>query len=377
MGRGLALAFMLLVAAGAGLAFVKPWGWPRGDLIRIQSDLAATERAALDRSLLAVKADLARVTAAKEETERLAGMERDQAARKLADLDTHMKAVMARAVDADRALTAAQAAGAAAVAKAAADAEEVRKELARVSAARDELALKLTASERALAEARDAAERTRANQPDAATEAEFEKRLTAVRTEAAERFMAARNEADRQITAAQADAAQCRADLEKAAAKASEPPATEPPAAPTAAATCPPAAATAEPAPPSTVIPAAEITQQLGKDGHISLYVPFDTGSAVVKPNALPSIEPIAAALRQDPKLKLLLVGHTDSQGDFNYNRQLSENRAKALVDHLIAKHGIDRARLSFAGVADLAPIASNDTDNGRLRNRRVEVIRR
>jgi len=66
MGRGLALAFMLLALAGAGLAFVKPWGWPRGDLIRIQNDRATAERVALDKSLLAVKADLARMTAAKD-----------------------------------------------------------------------------------------------------------------------------------------------------------------------------------------------------------------------------------------------------------------------------------------------------------------------
>lgn len=178
--------------------------------------------------------------------------------------------------------------------------------------------------------------------------------------------MAARNEADRQITAAQADAAKCRAELEKATAAPSGP-------APTPA--CP-AAATAEPA-ATAVIAATEIAQQLATAGRIALYVPFDTGSAAVKPNAYPSIEPIAAALRQDPKLRLLLVGHTDSQGDFGFNRTLSENRAKAIVDQLIATHGIDRARLSYAGVADLSPIASNDTDAGRQRNRRVELVRR
>jgi outer membrane protein OmpA-like peptidoglycan-associated protein len=357
MGHGLALAFMLLALGGAGLAFVKPWGVPRGDLIRAQYDQAASERAALDKSLLQVKADLARTTAAKAEVERLAGMEREQAARKLADLETHAKAVMARAVDTERAVAAAQAAGAATAAKALADAEELRRELARTIAARDELAKRLEAGQAS------------AGQSDADAEAEFAKRLAAARTEAAERFMQARNEADRQITAAQADAAQCRADLEKAQATAT---ATAP--------ACPPAAA-AEPPAPSTaipaVVPAAEIAQQLTASGRISLYVPFDTGSAVVKPSALPSIEPIAAALRQDPKLKLLLVGHTDSQGDFGFNRQLSENRAKAIVDQLIAKHGIDRARLAFAGVADLAPIASNDTDAGRQRNRRVELVRR
>jgi len=392
MGRGLALAFMLLALAGVGLAFVKPWGWPRGDLIRIQSGQAAAERAALDKSLLAAKAELARTTAAKAEAERLAGMEREQMARKLADLETHAKGVMARAVDAERAVAAAQAAGVAAAAKAQSDAqaaitaaaakaradiEEVRKELTRTAANRDDLAMRLASaqmeSQRALEQARDDIERARAGQPDAAAEAEFEKRLTAARTEAAERFMQARNEADRQITAAQADAARCRADLDKANAKAAEPP---PEATPAAAPTCPPAAAADQP-PPNAVIPAAEIAQQLGASGHISLYVPFDTGSAVVKPNALPSIEPIAAALRQDPKLKLLLVGHTDSQGDFGFNRQLSENRAKAIVDQLIAKHGIDRARLAFAGVADLSPIASNDTDAGRQRNRRVELVKR
>lgn len=355
MGRGLALAFMLLALAGAGLAFVKPWGWPRGDLIRLQNDRAAAERAALDKALLAVRADLARSTAANAEAERLAGMERDQAARKLADLEGHLKAVMARAVDADRAAGAAQ------------------QEIARLAAARDELAARLASAqmeaEKAIAQARDEAERARAGQPNDAVEAELEKRLAAVRTEAAERFMAARNEADRQIAAAQTEAAQCRAELEKATAKPAEPP-------PAPAPTCAPAA-DADTVPPNAVTSAAEIAQHLSTVGHISLYVPFDTSSAVVKPNALPSIEPIAAVLRQDPKLKLLLVGHTDSQGDFGFNRTLSENRAKAIVDQLIAKHGIERARLAYAGVADLAPVASNDTDIGRQRNRRVELVRR
>lgn len=364
MGRGLALAFVLLALAGVGLAFVRPWGWPRGDLIRTQNDQAARERTALEKSLLQARADLERMTAAKSEAERLAGIEREQAARKLADLESHVKAVMARAVDTERAVAAARTAGAAVTAKAEAEAEELRKELARTITARDDLALRL-------ASARLEADRIRAGQVDSAAEAEFEKRLAAARTEAAERFMQARNDADRQVTAAQADAAQCRADLEKANAK----PAPEP--APAAAPSCPPTAAVDPPTAPPTVVAAADITQQLTTSGRISLYVPFDTGSAVVKPNALPSIEPIAAALRQDPKLKLLLVGHTDSQGDFGFNRQLSENRAKAIVDHLITKHGIDRARLAFAGVADLAPIASNDTDAGRQRNRRVELIRR
>lgn len=373
MARGFALAIMLLALVGGGLAFVKPWGWSRGDLIRLQSDQTAKERAALDKALLAVKVDLTRSVAAQAEAERLAAMEREQAARKLADLETHMKGVMARAVDAERALTAAQAMSALEIAKAKAETEEVRRELARAIAAHDALAMRLAStrmeSERAIAAAREDADRARAGQPTTAAVAEFEKRLAAANTEAAERFMAARNEADRQITAAQADTAKCRAELEKA----------ETPPAPPAAPTCPQAAAPAavEPTPSTTPIPAAEIAQQLQVAGRIALYIPFDTGSAVVKPNAFPSIDPIAAALRQDPKLKLLLVGHTDSQGDFGFNRTLSENRAKAIVDQLIAKHGIERARLSYAGVADLSPIASNDSDAGRQRNRRVELVKR
>ena len=361
MGRGLALAFILLGLAGAGLAFVKPGGSPRGDLIRAQNDQAMHERAALDKSLLQLKAELERMTAAKAEVERLAGMEREQAARKLADLETHAKAVMARAVDTERAVAAARAEGATAT-------EALRKELAGTIAARDDLALRL-------ASARLEADRLRASLVDGGgAQAEFEKRLAAARTEAAERFMQARNEADRQVAAAQAAATQCRVDLEKAQAKAATPPAAAP--APIAAPSCPPAAAS-EPSTPGAVVAAADIAQQLTSSGRISLYVPFDTGSAGGKPSAFPSIEPIAAALRQDPKLKVLLVGHTDSQGDFGFNRQLSENRAKAIVDQLIAKHGIDRARLAFAGVADLAPIASNDTEDGRQRNRRVELVRR
>lgn len=365
MGRGLALAFVLFALIGASLAFVRPWGLPRGDAIRIQNDQAARERAALETSLAQAKADLERMTAARAEAERLTGIEREQAARKLADLESHAKAVMSRAVDAERAVAAARGAGAAMTAKIEAEAEELRKELTRTIAARDDLALQL-------ASARLEADRIRAGQVDGTTEAEFSKRLAAARTEAAERFMQARNEADQQIAAAQADAAQCRADLQKANAK----PAPTPELAPGVAAACPPSAAVEPPA-PTAVVTAADIAQQLTTSGRIPLYVPFDSGSAVVKPNALPSIEPIAAALRQDPKLKLLLVGHTDSQGDFGFNRQLSENRAKAIVDHLITKHGIDRARLAFAGVADLAPVASNDTEAGRQRNRRVELVGR
>jgi len=103
----------------------------------------------------------------------------------------------------------------------------------------------------------------------------------------------------------------------------------------------------------------------------------FDMDQAEGKVGSEKSLEEIARLLKQDPKLSLLVVGHTDSTGEIPHNMALSEARAKAVVAALAAKHGIATARLSAFGCGQLAPVASNDTDEGRAKNRRVELVKR
>jgi outer membrane protein OmpA-like peptidoglycan-associated protein len=111
--------------------------------------------------------------------------------------------------------------------------------------------------------------------------------------------------------------------------------------------------------------------------GHIAIYgVYFDTNSAEIKAESSSTLAEIAKLLTDRPSLKLLVVGHTDNQGDYDYNMGLSGRRAEAVARALIGEYGIDSSRLRSAGVGFLAPIASNDTADGRKKNRRVELVK-
>ena len=90
-----------------------------------------------------------------------------------------------------------------------------------------------------------------------------------------------------------------------------------------------------------------------------------------------PQIEQLAALLKQNPRLEVLIVGHTDGQGAFDYNLSLSQRRAQAVVDTLVSGHAIERKRLTPAGAGMVAPVATNRTDEGRAKNRRVEIVER
>ena len=79
--------------------------------------------------------------------------------------------------------------------------------------------------------------------------------------------------------------------------------------------------------------------------------------------------------LKADPKLKLYVVGHTDNVGDFDYNIKLSQARAAAVVRSLVSKHGIEASRLTAFGDGPTAPVASNNSEEGRAKNRRVELV--
>jgi OOP family OmpA-OmpF porin len=121
---------------------------------------------------------------------------------------------------------------------------------------------------------------------------------------------------------------------------------------------------------------AEEISSDIVKDGRAVFYgILFDFDKADLKPESEPQLAEMAKAMKADPKLKVLIVGHTDNAGKLDYNTGLSQRRAEAVVKALAAKYGIDAKRMVARGLASLAPIATNRTDEGRAKNRRVEMV--
>ncbi|WP_025209782.1 OmpA family protein [Hippea sp. KM1] len=124
------------------------------------------------------------------------------------------------------------------------------------------------------------------------------------------------------------------------------------------------------------IIDAKTMKRQIEANGHIPIYgIYFDFNKATLKPSSEPTIKEIAKLLKENPSLKLYVVGHTDNIGNLNYNMELSKRRAKAVVDELINKYNIDPSRLKAFGVGPLAPVSTNKTEEGRAKNRRVELI--
>ena len=82
----------------------------------------------------------------------------------------------------------------------------------------------------------------------------------------------------------------------------------------------------------------------------------------------------IASAINSDPTLGVYVVGHTDNQGSFDYNMDLSERRATSVVNALQHDHGVEQARMKAVGAGPIAPVSSNDTEEGRRQNRRIDI---
>jgi OmpA-OmpF porin, OOP family len=111
--------------------------------------------------------------------------------------------------------------------------------------------------------------------------------------------------------------------------------------------------------------------------GHVSIYgILFDTGKSEIKPESDGAVSEIAKLLKNNGALKLYVVGHTDNVGSFDSNMKLSKDRADAVTKTLSDKHGISAARLKPYGVASLSPVTSNDTEDGKAKNRRVELVK-
>ncbi len=123
-------------------------------------------------------------------------------------------------------------------------------------------------------------------------------------------------------------------------------------------------------------VDATEMDKQITANGKVALYdIFFDFNKANVKPESAPALVQIAKLLQNRRTLKLLVVGHTDAVGSFESNRTLSQRRADAIAAALTTQHGIDSHRLFAVGVSFASPVASNAEEEGRARNRRVELV--
>ena len=125
-------------------------------------------------------------------------------------------------------------------------------------------------------------------------------------------------------------------------------------------------------------VAAEEMRTEIGAEGSIALYgLQFDFDSAELLPASRPTLDEVARLLAETPTLSLFVVGHTDASGSLAYNLDLSMRRAAAVAAALAGTYGIDPARLEPHGLAFLAPVATNATEEGRALNRRVALVAR
>ncbi len=124
------------------------------------------------------------------------------------------------------------------------------------------------------------------------------------------------------------------------------------------------------------VVKAEEMASEISAKGRVALYgILFDLDSARIKPESRETLAEIARYLKANPQVKLYVVGHTDNTGTYEYNLDLSRRRAAAVVEALSRGHGVSAQRLKPVGVGPVAPVASNATEEGRAKNRRVELV--
>lgn len=124
------------------------------------------------------------------------------------------------------------------------------------------------------------------------------------------------------------------------------------------------------------VVDSSVMERDIAAKGRVAMYgILFDFDKDTMRADSKPQLDEIAKLLKSQPGLKVLIVGHTDAKGAFDYNRSLSERRAASIVAALIRDYGIDRGRLTPLGVGMAAPVSTNRTEQGRSLNRRVELV--
>ena len=124
------------------------------------------------------------------------------------------------------------------------------------------------------------------------------------------------------------------------------------------------------------LVSAEEIARGLDSSGRVALYgLLFDFNKATLQPESRPTLDEIAKFLKANPDQRVHVVGHTDNVGGVEFNQKLSQARANAVVAELSKTYGVQAARMRPAGVGLLSPMASNAEENGRAKNRRVELL--
>jgi len=119
-----------------------------------------------------------------------------------------------------------------------------------------------------------------------------------------------------------------------------------------------------------------ELVEKFAKDGFISLYINFETGKSTINPDSAQTLDTAAAALKAAAELRVEVGGHTDNVGTPEANLRLSQERAQAVMAALVTR-GITAARLTAKGYGQTAPVADNRTEEGRGKNRRVELVKK
>ncbi len=120
-----------------------------------------------------------------------------------------------------------------------------------------------------------------------------------------------------------------------------------------------------------------DLYDALATDGRVAVHdILFDTDQATIKPESAEVLQQIGTMLTEHPEMSLMIEGHTDSTGDFDHNMDLSKRRAEAVKQWLVTNHGISSERLRSMGLGSTQPKESNDTDEGKRQNRRVELVK-
>lgn len=125
------------------------------------------------------------------------------------------------------------------------------------------------------------------------------------------------------------------------------------------------------------MITQANIATRLEDHGKIAIYeLLFETGESEIKADSAPALQVIAEYLNANQEQKVIIVGHTDNVGDFDFNLKLSQERANTVVARLSSDYGVNPDQMKPFGAGPVAPVASNDTEEGRAKNRRVEMVK-
>jgi len=125
------------------------------------------------------------------------------------------------------------------------------------------------------------------------------------------------------------------------------------------------------------VADASSMAKSIKETGKVAVYgIYFDTGKSVLKTESKPALDEISKLLKADPKLKLYVVGHTDNTGVFESNIQLSTERSIAVMHALITQYSVNADRLRSFGDGPTCPVATNETEEGKALNRRVELVK-